>query len=162
MRWIGAFEPKGVFLSRDWHTADNTDHMGPGKWPVHCIQNTPGAEFHDGLRIPKTAKIISKGTGRTNDGYSAFEGSDERGIQLGDCLKEIGVRGVVVAGLATDYCVRATVESARKSGLKVEVVEDAIRAVNPETGERAKKEMIEWGAIFTDTETILSRRRVKI
>lgn len=159
---MDVFEPRRIFLSRDWHVAGNTDHMGPGKWPLHCIQNTPGAEFHNGLVVPKAAKIISKGTGKTNDGYSAFEGRDERGISLGDCLKEIGVRSVMVAGLATDYCVHATVESARKSGLEVEVVEDAIRAVNPETGEKAREEMIKWGAIFTDTKTILSRRRIKI
>lgn len=153
-----AYKPL-VFVSRDWHLMSNQAHMGPGKWPVHCVQNTVGAEFHEGLKVPSKSVIISKGYGLADDGYSAFEGVDETGKDLTALLQKLGIRKVVVAGLATDYCVKATVESARKLGLEVCVVGDAIKAVRQDTGLEAVETMKKLGASFVTSDTILARKR---
>lgn len=156
---VKMYDPNRVFVSRDWHVEENTMHMGPGKWPLHCIQNTAGAEFHGRLKIPDGAAIISKGQGFKDDGYSAFEGVDENGKPLELLLGKMKVRKVAVVGLATDYCVLATVKSARKIGLEVEVPLDAVRAVETKTGQEAIKEMKSIGVRLTTTHKILDRNR---
>ena len=144
-RLIDRFLERGdpVFKSRDWHPP-TTKHftMYGGSWPVHCVQNTKGAEFHPALRDDPRIKIISKGMDNT-DGYSAFDETD-----LASQLREDGVEELVVGGLATDYCVRHTVLDAIGKGFKVKAVEDAMRAVDlqPGDGEKAIKEMRAAGA----------------
>jgi nicotinamidase/pyrazinamidase len=132
-----------VYKTRDWHPP-TTKHFTAygGTWPVHCVQNTMGAEFHPALRNDSRIKVISKGMGNT-DGYSAFEGTD-----LNSQLNKAGVEEVVVGGLATDYCVKNTVFDALKQGYKVKAVEDAMRPVElrPGDGERAIEEMRAAGA----------------
>ena len=132
-----------VYASRDWHPAA-TKHFTAfgGTWPVHCVQNTTGAEFHQGLRRDPRITVISKGLGDT-DCYSAFDETD-----LAAQLKKQGVQEVWVGGLATDYCVKNTVLDARKNGFEVKALENAMRAVdvNPGDGERAIEEMREAGA----------------
>lgn len=132
-----------VYKSRDWHPP-STKHFTAygGTWPVHCVQNTEGAEFHPALHDDPRIKVISKGQGDT-DGYSAFEDTE-----LGSELKKDGVEEVVVGGLATDYCVKNTVLDALKQGYKVKAVEDAMRPVElrPGDGERAIEEMRAAGA----------------
>jgi nicotinamidase/pyrazinamidase len=140
-----------VFASRDWHPA-HTAHfqeMG-GPWPPHCVQDTPGAAFHPGLRLPGGTVVISKGTDAADDGYSAFEGHDATGQPLAALLRDAGVDHLYVGGLATDYCVRASVLSALAAGLRVTVLDDAIAAVEvqPGDGERALAEMRAAGAEF--------------
>lgn len=132
-----------VYKSRDWHPP-STKHFTAygGTWPVHCVQNTEGAQFHPALRDDARIKVISKGEGDT-DGYSAFDETD-----LSAQLKKDGVEEVVVGGLATDYCVKNTVLDALKQGYKVQAVEDAMRPVElrPGDGERAIEEMRAAGA----------------
>lgn len=132
-----------VFKSRDWHPP-TTKHFSAygGTWPVHCVQNTEGAEFHAALRDDPRITVISKGMGNT-DGYSAFDETD-----LGSQLENAGVEEVVVGGLATDYCVKNTVLDALKRGYKVKAIEDAMRPVElkPGDGERAIEEMRAAGA----------------
>ena len=132
-----------VYKSRDWHPP-NTKHFTAygGTWPVHCVQNTEGAEFHPALRDDSRIKVISKGLGDT-DGYSAFDETD-----LGSLLNNAGVQELVVGGLATDYCVKNTVLDALKLGYKVKAIEDAMRPVElkPGDGERAIEEMRAAGA----------------
>lgn len=132
-----------VYASRDWHPAA-TKHFTAfgGTWPVHCVQNTTGAEFHQGLRRDPRITVISKGLGDT-DCYSAFDETD-----LAAQLKKQGVQEVWVGGLATDYCVKNTVLDARKNGFEVKALENAMRAVdvNPGDGERAIQEMRDAGA----------------
>jgi nicotinamidase/pyrazinamidase len=144
-RLIDEFLKNGepVYASRDWHPAA-TKHFTAfgGTWPVHCVQNTTGAEFHQGLRRDPRITVISKGLGDT-DCYSAFDETD-----LAAQLKKQGVQEVWVGGLATDYCVKNTVLDARKNGFEVKALENAMRAVdvNPGDGERAIEEMREAGA----------------
>ncbi|HKC64098.1 MAG TPA: bifunctional nicotinamidase/pyrazinamidase [Pyrinomonadaceae bacterium] len=132
-----------VYKSRDWHPA-KTKHFAAygGTWPVHCVQGTQGAEFHPRLLDDPRIEIISKGMG-DEDNYSAFDGTD-----LEKRLRSRGVEEVWVGGLATDYCVKNTVLDALKEGFKVKAIEDAMRAVELQTGdgERAVKEMRDAGA----------------
>src|SRR5215213_4042556 len=107
-----------VFKSRDWHPPQ-TKHFETqgGSWPAHCVQNTPGAQFHPDLLDDPRVRVISKGLG-DEDCYSAFDGTD-----LSALLRENGVEEVWIGGLATDYCVKNTVLDARREGYSVRVVE---------------------------------------
>lgn len=132
-----------VYLSRDWHKP-TTKHFAAygGTWPVHCVQNTTGAEFHPALRTDPRIKVISKGLGDT-DCYSAFDETD-----LAQQLEREQVNELVVGGLATDYCVKNTVIDAVKHGFKVKAVQDAMRPVElqPGDGEKAIQQMRDAGA----------------
>lgn len=132
-----------VYKSRDWHPP-KTKHFQAygGTWPIHCVQNTKGAEFHPQLRDDPRIRVISKGLGDT-DCYSAFDETD-----LASQLQEQGVEELVVGGLATDYCVKATVLAGLNEGFKVKALKNAMRAVdvNPGDGERAIQEMKAAGA----------------
>jgi nicotinamidase/pyrazinamidase len=138
-----------VYKSRDWHTA-TTKHFAAygGTWPVHCVQNTEGAEFHSALRDDPRISVISKGLG-DKDSYSAFDETD-----LAAQLRKESVAEVVVGGLATDYCVKNTVLDALRNGFKVKAVENAMRAVElqPGDGERAIEEMRAAGAEIFSTD----------
>ena len=132
-----------VFKSRDWHP-QQTNHFAAqgGSWPVHCVQNTKGAEFRPDLIDDMHIRVVSKGLGDT-DCYSAFDETD-----LALQLHRLGVEEVWVGGLATDYCVKSTVLDALKEGFRVKALENAMRAVevNPGDGERAIAEMRQQGA----------------
>lgn len=132
-----------VFKSRDWHP-EKTKHFAAhgGAWPVHCVQDTEGAKFHERLIDDPRVQVVSKGLGDT-DCYSAFDETD-----LSEQLQQRGVEEVWVGGLATDYCVKSTVLDALKQGFKVKAFADAMRAVNvnPGDGERAIEEMRTAGA----------------
>lgn len=133
-----------VVASRDWHPPDHCSFQAQGgPWPVHCQAGTPGADFHPALDTSRIQQVFSKGTEPSKEAYSAFDGTG-----LAEWLRERGVRRLFVAGLATDYCVRASVLDARREGFEVVVLEDAIGAVNvqPGDGERALAEMREAGA----------------
>jgi nicotinamidase/pyrazinamidase len=138
-----------VFATRDWHPR-RTVHFQElgGPWPPHCVQGTPGAEFHPDLTLPTGTVIVSSGMREDEDGYSAFDARDDTGREVADLLRDRGVRHLYVGGLATDYCVKASVLDARKLGFEVTVLEDAVRAVNlqPGDGERALETMREAGA----------------
>jgi nicotinamidase/pyrazinamidase len=137
-----------VYKSRDWHTP-TTKHFTAygGTWPVHCVQNTKGAEFHPALRDDPRIKVVSKGLGDT-DCYSAFDET-----HLASELHSQNVEEVVVGGLATDYCVKNTVLDALKNGFKVKALKNAMRAVDlqPGDGDRAIKEMRAAGAEIVST-----------
>jgi nicotinamidase/pyrazinamidase len=138
-----------VYKSRDWHPPQ-TKHFQDygGTWPVHCVQNTPGAEFHPQLKDDPRIRVISKGLGDT-DCYSAFDETD-----LATQLRDQGVKELIVGGLATDYCVKETVLAGIKQGFKVKAVENAMRAVEmkPGDGERAIQEMRAAGAEIVNTD----------
>ncbi len=146
-----------VFASRDWHP-EETRHfraMG-GPWPAHCVAGTPGAAFHPDLRLPEGTVVMSKGTNPRDDGYSAFEATSEDGRGLSEALKARGVRRLYVAGLATDYCVRATVLDAIERGIEPVVLLDAIQGIDVEPGDeaRALDEMMRAGARTATLATI--------
>ncbi len=148
-RLIEEFLERGepVFKSRDWHP-EKTRHFEEfgGTWPVHCVQNTKGAQFHQDLLDDMHIRVISKGLG-DEDSYSAFDGTD-----LALQLHRLGVEEVLIGGLATDYCVKNTVLDALKEGFRVKALKDAMRAVELEPGdaERALAEMREAGAEMTE------------
>ena len=132
-----------VYKSRDWHPRI-TRHFAAygGTWPVHCVQDSKGAQFHPALRDDPRIEVISKGLGDT-DCYSAFDETD-----LAKQLHKQGVEEIIIGGLATDYCVKNTVLDAIKNGFKVKAVEEAMRPVElqPGDGERAIEEMRAAGA----------------
>lgn len=141
-----------VVYTRDWHP-ESTPHFAKdgGVWPVHCVQGTPGAEYHPDLRVVDGAFEVLKGTGR-EDGYSGFSERDagtgeESSTDLDDYLKERSIEDVTVVGLATDYCVRATALDAAELGYATTVIADATAAVDlePGDGDRAVKELVEAG-----------------
>lgn len=141
-----------VFLSRDWHPTKTTHFT---RWVRHCIANTMGAKFHPAIGLMWLAypnvQIVNKGTGTSDDGYSAFEGMIDKRSYVTPLHSELRAKRVtelVVTGIATDYCVLASVLDALRAGFKVTVVEDAIAAVHPETGQRAIAQMKEAGAQF--------------
>jgi nicotinamidase/pyrazinamidase len=132
-----------VFKSRDWHP-EKTRHFSAfgGTWPVHCVQNTKGAEFHPELIDDMHIRVVSKGLG-DEDSYSAFDGTD-----LALQLHRLGIEEVWVGGLATDYCVKNTVLDGLKEGFRVKALKNAMRPVElkPGDGERAIAEMQNAGA----------------
>jgi nicotinamidase/pyrazinamidase len=140
-----------IFVSRDWHP-ERTAHFQAygGQWPPHCVQGTRGAEFHPDLRIPEGALVASKGMHEYDDGYSMIDAQFADGRDLLSALREAGVTRIYVGGLATDYCVLATVTDALAERFDVVVLADAVRAVDvqPGDGERALEEMREAGASF--------------
>ena len=140
-----------VVADRDYHPS-RTTHFAQfgGAWPAHCVQGTPGAEYHPDLKLPRETVHVLKGMGAEEDAYSVFQGRDPTGRPLGELLKERGVRRLYVGGLATDYCVRHTVLDGLKAGFAVVVLEDACRGVNVQPGDadRALSEMRAAGAIL--------------
>jgi nicotinamidase/pyrazinamidase len=155
-RYLARWREKGlpVFATRDWHPADHCSFQERGgPWPAHCVAGTRGAEFAPGLVVPIDAVVISKGDARDRDAYSGFEGTD-----LHERLRRAGVRRVFVGGLATDYCVLATVKDAVRLGYTVFVLVDAIQAVDVHAGDglRAEAEMAKAGAAPIRYEDIAS------
>ncbi len=138
-----------VYASRDWHP-ERTRHFAAmgGPWPRHCVAGTPGAAFHPELRLPEGTLVLSKGTDPNDDGYSAFEAVAEDGHGLSEALKARGVDRLYVGGLATDYCVRATVRDAVARGIRPVVLLDAVQGIDVRQGDeaRALDEMMRAGA----------------
>jgi nicotinamidase-related amidase len=155
-RLLEAFAARGlpIFASRDWHPSDHCSFRERGgAWPAHCVAGSPGAAFAAGLRLPAPANVVSKATRADADSYSVFGGTD-----LGQRLHDAGVTRLVVAGLATDYCVLHTVADALAAGFAVVVVVDAVAAVDarPGDGDRALARMRELGAHCAGTTEILA------
>lgn len=156
-----------VVATQDFHP-EQTSHFD--EWPVHCVVGTEGAEFHPGLSVRLGDTIVKKGTEADEDAYSGFAGHDEKGRTLAEIIEQPGeVRdvSVFIGGLATDYCVRATVLDAlnlrkkAKNKMAIYAVTDAMRAVNAEAGddEKALAEMEAEGAVLTTTDEIIRRIR---
>lgn len=144
---------EAVVLTADWHEdpgshwARDSEPDFATTWPVHCAAGTDGAEFHPSLQpaLDHVDEIFRKG--RHEAAYSGFEGLAGDGrTGLADWLRERGVTDLDICGIATDYCVRATVLDALREGFTVRLLMDTIAGVAPETTERARAEMIEAGA----------------
>ena len=139
-----------VVYTADWHPA-STPHFAKdgGIWPVHCVADTWGAEFHPNLIVD--GPVVRKGTGG-EDGYSGFSMKDPEGDEvtatgLAQQLERWGIKSVVVVGLATDYCVKATALDGVIGGFTVSLLESAVRAVDlaPGDGDRALAEIAAAG-----------------
>lgn len=136
-----------VLATQDWHPADHGSFASnhPGRklfdladlgglpqvmWPDHCVQWTGGAQFHPELDTKRIARVFPKGTDPTIDSYSGFfDNGKRKATGLGDWLKAKGVTEVLICGLATDYCVKATAIDAAGLGFRTVLVEDACRGV---------------------------------
>jgi nicotinamidase/pyrazinamidase len=145
-----------VVATQDWHPANhgsfaaNYRERKPGEvidldglpqvlWPVHCVQNTPGADFIPGLNQDKWAAIFQKGIDPEVDSYSGFfDNGRRRSTGLGDFLRKQNVTTVYLAGLATDYCVKFTALDATALGFSTVLFDDACQGVELQAGDVAK------------------------
>jgi len=141
-----------ILASRDLHP-ENSLHFQ--KLPLHCVRGTRGADFHIELNTLGIHFFLEKGTSGKDDGYSDFESTN---MKLLDLLQKNGITALYVCGLATDYCVKATVLDALRYGIKTYVITDCVRAVNlqPDDGARAFKEMLDRGAVPITSQKILN------
>ena len=137
-----------VVFTRDWHPADHCSFsVAPefvdGSWPAHCVADSHGAAIHADLNLPEDPLFVNKGTDPAKEAYSDFEGTD-----LAERLRKRGIKRLVVCGLATDYCVKATVLDGLDHGFDVAVVQDACRAVDVPagTGQQALNDLEASGA----------------
>jgi nicotinamidase/pyrazinamidase len=154
-------------LTQDWHPAQHCSFASSKNvppfsldtsvdppvvlWPDHCLVGSQGADFHPLLQSWRARFILRKGTRRELDSYSAFfENDGMSSTGLSGLLSSLGVTKVIICGLATEYCVRATALDARRVGLEVVVDEDAIRGIDARRGdvELALHQMEEVGCTF--------------
>jgi nicotinamidase/pyrazinamidase len=130
--------------TRDWHPRNHGSFAEEGgPWPVHCVQDTGGAQLHPRLHTSQIDAVVDKGQGRDDDGYSGFEGT-----KLERLLRERDVERVHVTGLALDYCVRATALDARRAGFDVVLHRGAVRSIGEE--EPTLSELREAGVEVVD------------
>ena len=166
---------KRVIVTQDWHTPDqvsfasNHDGAAPfteidvayGRqmlWPDHCLQGSPGADFHPDVAptVRKSSAVIRKGYNPAVDSYSGFFENDRRTpTGLSGLLRELGVTRVVLCGLAYDYCVRFTAEDAVREGFEAVVIRDATRAIAPETAAEAGSRFTALGVIELEAADLL-------
>jgi nicotinamidase/pyrazinamidase len=142
-----------VIASRDWHraTGDNGGHFATSEppdfvvsWPPHCVEGTSGAEYHPALDTSLVDVHVRKGQGVP--AYSIFEGMTDEGVAFADALDALDITEVDVAGIATDYCVRASALDALASGRSVRVLTDLVAGVAPESSAAALAELSAAGA----------------
>ncbi len=134
--YISLFRQAGlpVVATRDWHPGDHCSFQAQGGiWPPHCVQDSDGAAFADALELSDDVFVVSKGTRRDSEAYSGFDNTD-----LEARLRQRGVERLFIGGLATDYCVLATVTDGLKAGFDVVLLRDAIRAVGVQPTDEAE------------------------
>jgi nicotinamidase/pyrazinamidase len=146
-----------IIASRDWHDGDNDNggHFASGEpdfvdtWPAHCVAGTEGAEYDPGFDTGSVTHHVKKGQGRP--AYSLFEGTTDAGETVSQLLDTHGVVEVDVAGIATDYCVRASALDAIAHGRHVRVLTDLVAGVAPDSSEAALAELAHAGAELAST-----------
>jgi nicotinamidase/pyrazinamidase len=163
-----------VLATQDWHPPDHgsfaANHPGkkPGDriildgieqilWPVHCVQNTHGAEFAPSFDTSRIAHIFHKGTERNIDSYSTFfDNAHRRHTGLAHYLEKRGIKDIYLMGLALDYCVKYSTLDARLLGLDTHVIIDGCRGIELEPGDigRALDEMKRAGAILLGSDDL--------
>lgn len=163
-----------VVATQDWHPGDHrsfaSQHPGykPGDiiqlagldqvlWPDHCVQESPGAEFHEGLDRSLVHAVFRKGTDRNLDSYSAFfDNAHRRSTGLGEHLRQRGVDEVYLLGLATEYCVKFSAMDAVALGMRTRVLHEGCRGIDLSRGDvqRAWDEMLEAGIDVVSERTL--------
>lgn len=141
-----------VLASKDWHPV-NSIHFET--WPVHCVRDTPGAEFHPDLDVSKLDMVFLKGTDNNDDGYSAFEATNKNLVEY---LRQKRISELYVAGLTTEYCVKQTVLDALGHGFKTFLIEDAIQGISKKEDDvpKAIAEMKKAGASIVNADDIVN------
>jgi nicotinamidase/pyrazinamidase len=154
-----------IYATQDWHPKNHTSffisHRGKkafdvvtlhGKdqvlWPPHCVQNTPGAEIILDKKIFKA--LVKKGMDPQYDSYSGFQDDGGKKTTLDKLLKKEKINKVVVYGIATDYCVKATALDAAAAGYRVIMIKNLSRGVAPDTSQKAIEEMKAKGIVVLD------------
>ena len=140
-----------VVATQDYHV-DPGDHFAAepdfaDTWPPHCVAGTPGADFHPGLDARMIEAVFRKGA--RSAAYSGFEGTDSNGTTLTDWLHDRGVTSTDIAGIATDYCVRATAADAVRAGFATRVLVGLTAAVHPDTAPAALAALRQAGVRLT-------------
>jgi nicotinamidase/pyrazinamidase len=152
-----------IYATQDWHPANHasffTNHKGKkafdviklhGKdqvlWPPHCVQKTPGAEILLDKKL--FTAVVKKGMDPKYDSYSGFQDDGGKKTNIDKLLKKDNIKKVVVYGIATDYCVRATALDAVAAGYKVIVIRNLCRGVAPDTSQKAIDEMKAKGIVI--------------
>lgn len=153
--YINLFQRKErpIIATRDWHPKNHSSFKEfGGLWPAHCIEGSFGAQFFRDLQLPSNSIIISKATNADQDAYSGFDGTN-----LNNKLKDLGIKRLFVGGLATDYCVKATILDALNLNYTTFFLLDASRAVNinPEDEIHSINEMLKAGAILIDLNDLI-------
>jgi len=151
-----------IVATQDWHPKDHVSFAKPemglmpftkrfiqgemqNVWPVHCVQNTPGAELHPDLKTDRIEKIWKKGTDPQYEAYSAFDSRGDHVILLADYLRERNIKEVYVCGLAIEYCVRATAIDAKKAGFRTLWIPECSRGITSEGIEKTSEELEKEG-----------------
>lgn len=154
-----------IYATQDWHPKNHasffTNHPGKkafdviklhGKdqvlWPPHCVQNTPGAEILLDKKLLKA--VVKKGMDPQYDSYSGFQDDGGKKTEMDKILKKDGIKKVIVYGIATDYCVRATALDAVAAGYKVIMIKNLSRGVAPDSSQKAIDEMKAKGIVILE------------
>lgn len=162
-----------IIATQDWHPQDHSsfaeNHSGKKDfeiielggidqilWPVHCVQNSEGAQFHSDLKTQKLEAIFRKGTNKEIDSYSGFyDNAHLKSTGLSGYLNEKGVSQLYFCGLAAEYCVYFSIIDALKEGFETFLIEDATKAISKTEFEKAKKEILHAGGkIITASEIV--------
>ncbi len=158
-----------IIATQDWHPSNHSSFAEnhPGKrefeiiklneidqklWPVHCVQNSKGAEFHPDLNSKKIEAIFRKGTDKNIDSYSGFyDNAHLKSTGLSGYFKDKGVTSLYFCGLAAEYCVYFSIIDALKEGFEATLLEDATRAISEEDFKKAKKAILHAGGKIKTT-----------
>ena len=156
-KFIDEARRRGVWIiyTRDWHPENHSSFQSEGgPWPAHCVAGHEGSELMPPLRAEAQDLMIHKGVGVDGAGYSGF---GETALEVE--LRKKGIRQVGVAGIATEYCVRATALDAKKVGLETAVLSDLIRAVRDEDAAKVMTEFREAGVAVESSDAWLGEIR---
>ncbi|MDT0651724.1 bifunctional nicotinamidase/pyrazinamidase [Autumnicola edwardsiae] len=163
-----------VIATQDWHPLNHAsfaeNHAGKNEfeiidldgiqqilWPVHCVQNSEGAQFHPDLKTSKIEAIFRKGTNPEIDSYSGFyDNAHLKSTGLAGYLREKGVTEIYFCGLAAEFCVFFSVKDALKEGFSAVLIEDATRALDNAEFKKAKEEILKKGGRVIVSEDFLN------
>lgn len=154
-----------IYATQDWHPKNHASFFTHHKekkvfevvklhgkdqvlWPPHCVQNTPGAEILLDKKLFKA--VVRKGMDPQYDSYSGFQDDGGKKTEMDKLLRKDNIKKIILYGIATDYCVRATSLDAVAAGYKVIVVKNLCRGVAPDTSQKAIDEMKSKGVVVFD------------
>ena len=146
-----------VVASLDWHPADHCSFIQQGgRWPSHCIENSKGSRFPDGIDSSRFDKIFFKGSLKHEDSYSAFYiGEHNQSTGLDEFFQDKGVKEIIIVGLTLEYCVRSTALDALKLGYHVKIIKEAVAPLDKKLESNILKELKQKGVEIVDYKTFI-------